>query len=189
MGSGLEISTGMLFGGGVRVALSSRATLAGVGRTGVLHPGRGGTLPRDVAELGLDGAYRLREWLDLVAGIRIRSYTTAVARQRWTAPHLGAAARVPFALRGLRGLLDVVVHPFASVSGLSQPEVAITSGAGMRYSRGRLDVQLRYSLQRYDFARATADQRLEQLSALTLQVQARVRGRGAEVRSSAAPAR
>lgn len=188
MGSGVEISTGMLFGGGVRVGLSSRATIAVVGRTGVLHPGRGATLPRDVAELGLDGAYRMRDWLDLVAGVRIRSYTTALARQRWTAPHLGAAARVPFALRGLRGLLDVVVHPFASVSGFSQPEVAITSGAGMAYSRGRLDVQLRYSLERYDFARGTADQRLEQLSALTLQVQARVRGRRAEVRSSAEPA-
>jgi hypothetical protein len=177
VGPGVEISTGTLFGAGVRVGLSSRATIAVVGRTGVLHPGRGATLPRDVAELGLDGAYRVRDWLDLVAGVRVRSYTTAVARQRWTAPHLGATARVPFALRGLRGLLDVVVHPFASVSGLSQPEVAITSGAGMAYSRGRLDVQLRYSLERYDFARGTMRQRLEQLSALTLQVQARARGR------------
>jgi hypothetical protein len=178
VGSGVEISTGTMFGGGVRVGFGSRAAIAAVGRTGVLHPGRGATLPRDVAELGLDGAYRLRDWLDLVAGVRVRSYTTAVARQRWTAPYLGAAARVPFALRGLRGLLDVAVHPFASVSGLSRPEVAITSGAGMAYARGRLDVQLRYSLERYDFARGTADERLEQLSALTLQVQARARGRG-----------
>jgi len=174
---GVEISTGTLFGVGVRVGFGSRAAIAAVGRTGVLHPGRGATLPRDVAEVGLDGAYRLRDWLDLVAGVRVRSYTTAVARQRWTAPDLGVAARVPFALRGLRGLLDVAVHPFASVSGLSRPELAITSGAGMSYSRGRLDVQLRYSLERYDFARGTADERLEQLSALTLRVQARARGR------------
>jgi hypothetical protein len=178
VGSGVEISTGTMFGGGVRVGVSSRAAITVLGRTGVLHPGRGATLPRDVAELGLDGAYRMREWLDLGAGVRMRSYTTAIARQRWTAPHLGASARVPFALRGLRGLLDVVVHPFASVSGLSQPEVAITSGAGMAYARGRLDVQLRYSIERYDFARGTADERLEQLSALTLRVQARARGGG-----------
>jgi hypothetical protein len=178
VGSGVEISTGTMFGGGVRVGFSSRAAITVVGRTGVLHPGRGATLPRDVAELGLDGAYRMRDWLDLVAGARVRSYTTAVARQRWTAPHLGVSARVPFALRGLHGLLDVVVHPFASVSGLSQPEVAITSGAGMAYSRGRFDVQLRYSLERYDFARGAMAQRLEQLSALTLRVQARARGGG-----------
>jgi hypothetical protein len=81
----------------------------------------------------------------------------------------------------------VAVHPFASVTGLTRPEFAISSGAGMAYSRGRLDVQLRYSLERYDFARGTADQRLEQLSVLTLQVQARARGRASEPRSSGGP--
>jgi hypothetical protein len=118
----------------------------------------------------------MRAWLDLVAGVRVRSYTTAVARQRWTAPYLGAAARVPFAIQGLRGMLDVALHPFASVSGLTRPEFAITSGAGMAYSRGRFDVQLRYSVERYDFARGTASERLEQLSALTLQMQVRALG-------------
>ena len=70
VGSGVEISTGTLFGGGARVGFSSRAAITVVGRTGVLHPGRAATLPRDVAELGLDGAYRMREWLDLVGGVR-----------------------------------------------------------------------------------------------------------------------
>ena len=177
VGSGVEISTGTGFGAGVRVGFSARAAVAGVGRTGVLHPGRGATLPRDVAELGLDGAYRMRDWLDLVAGVRVRSYTTAVARQRWTAPHLGAAARVPFAGQGLRGLVDLTLHPFASVTGLSRPEFAISGGVGMAYSRGPLDVQLRYSLERYDFARGTGIQRLEQLSSLTLQLRAGARGR------------
>jgi hypothetical protein len=166
-----------LVGAGVRLSFASRGAIAVVGRVGALHPGGGATLPRDVAELGLDGAYRMRDWLDVVAGVRVRSYTTAVARQRWTMPYLGAAARVPFAVRGLRGMLDVTLHPFASVSGLTRPEVAITSGAGMAYSRGRFDAQLRYSLERYDFARGTASERSEQLSALTLQVQVRALGR------------
>jgi hypothetical protein len=48
----------------------------------------------------------------------------------------------------------------------------------MAYSRGRFDVQLRYSLERYDFARGAMAQRLEQLSALTLRVLARARGGG-----------
>jgi hypothetical protein len=178
VGAGVEISTGTLFGAGVRVAFPSGGGIGLVGRTGVLHRGRGATLPRDVAELGVDGAYRMRDWLDLVAGVRIRSYTTAIGRQRWTAPYLGAAVRVPFALRGWRGLMDVALHPFASVNGLSRPEFAISGGAGMAYGRGRLDLQLRYSLERYDFARGTANQRLEQLSALTLQVQVRALGGG-----------
>ena len=176
VGAGVEISTGTLFGAAVRVAFPSGEAIALVGRTGVLHPGRGATLSRDVAELGLDGAYRMREWLDLVGGVRVRSYTTAVARQRWTAPYLGAAARVSFAVPGLRGMLDVALHPFASVSGLARPEFAISSGAGMAYSRGRLDLQLRYSLERYDFARGTASGRLEQFSSLTLQVGVRALG-------------
>ncbi len=178
LGGGVEISTGTLFGAGLKVRLGSRGTIAAAGRTGVLHPGGGATLPRDVAELGVDGAFRMHPWFDLVAGVRVRSYTTALARQRWTAPYLGAAARVPFAVEGLRGLLDVVLHPFASVSGLTRPELAISSGAGVAYSRGRLDVQLRYVLERYDFARGTAVERLEQLSSLTLRVEARAWGQG-----------
>ena len=187
VGSGVEVSTGALFGGSVRVTIGSRGTIAAVGRTGVLHPGRGATLPRDLAEVGLDGAFRMLDWLDVVAGVRVRSYTTALARQRWTAPYLGSAARVPFAVEGLRGMLDVTLHPFASVTGLTRPELAISSGAGIAYSRGRVDVQLRYSVERYDFARGTAGERLEQLSALTLQVQALVRGRAPTPKTTTAP--
>ena len=177
VGGGVEISTGTLLGAGLRVRVGSRATIAAVGRSGVLHPGRAATLPRDVAELGLDGSFMMRDWFDVVAGVRVRSYTTMLARQRWTAPYLGAAARVPFAIPGLRGLLDATVHPFASVTGLSRPEVAITTGAGIAYARGRLDLQVHYTLERYDFARGSADERLEQLSTLTLLVQARALGR------------
>jgi len=174
---GVEVSSGTLFSSGVRFRVGARGTVALGGRSGVLHPGRGASLPRDLAELGLDGSYRMREWLDVIGGVRIRSYTTMVSRQRWTAPYLGAAVRVPFAIPGLRGLLDVAVHPFAGVSGLARPEVAITTGAGLAYARGRLDVQVGYALERYDFARATVGERFEQLAVLT--IQARVRARGA----------
>ena len=175
-GYGVEVSSGTYFGTGVRLGLG-RTELSAMGCVGVLHPGRGATLSREVAEMGVEGAYRMRAWLDLTGGLRVRRYATVVARQRWTAPHLGLAARTPFTLRGVRGLLGVTLHPFASVSGLSRPEFALTSRVGMEYGRGRLGVQLVYSLERYDFARGTSDQRLEQVSMLTLQVQARARGR------------
>lgn len=171
----MEISRGTLFGAGVRLVVGSRWTIGAAGRTGVLHPGRGATLPRDVAELGLDGAFRVRDWFDVLGGVRVRSYTTVLARQRWTVPYLGAAGRVPFALRGLEGVLDLVVHPFASMHGLTRPEFALSGGAAVAYSRGRFDTQLRYSVERNDFARGTATQRSEQFSALTLRIQARVR--------------
>jgi len=176
VGGGVEISTGTLLGAGVRVSVGSRWTIGAMGRTGVLHPDSGATLQRDVAELGLDAAFRMREWFDVIGGVRVRSYTTALARQRWTAPYLGAAGRVTFAVRGLEGLLDLTVHPFASVNGLTRPEFAISGGAAVAYSRGRFDTQLRYSVERFDFARGTADERSEQLSVFTIRVQARVRG-------------
>jgi len=177
VGGGVEISAGTLFGASVRVSVGSRWTIAALGRSGVLHPGRDATLPRDVAELGVDGAFMMRPWFDVIAGVRVRSYTTMLARQRWTAPYLGAAARMPFAVPGLRGLLDVTVHPFAGVNGLPRPELAISTGAGLAYARGRLDLQLGYALERYDFARGTVAERFEQLSVLTLQVQVRALGR------------
>ena len=177
VGGGVEVSSGTLFSGGVRVRVGARGAVALEGRSGVLHPGRGASLPRDLAELGVDGSYRMREWLDVIGGVRVRGYTTMLSRQRWTAPYLGAAVRVPFVIPGLRGLLDVAVHPFAGVSGLARPEVAITTGAGLAYARGRLDVQVGYALERYDFARATVGERFEQLAVLT--IQARVRARGA----------
>ena len=175
VGGGVEVSTGTLFGAGVRLDVG-RGTITLGGRSGVLHPGRGASLPRDLAELGLGGSYMMREWLDVIAGVRVRSYTTMLARQRWTAPYLGAAVRVPFAVPGLRGRLDVTLHPFAAVSGLARPEVAITTGAGLVYARGRLDLDLGYALERYDFARGTVAERFEQLSMLTLQVHVRARG-------------
>ena len=185
VGGGVEISTGTLLGAGVRISVGSRWTVGASGRTGVLHPDSGATLPRDVAELGLDGAFRMRDWFDVVGGVRVRSYTTALARQRWTAPYLGVAGRIPFAVQGLRGLLDVSLHPFASVNGLTRPEFAVTGGAAVAYSRGRFDVHLRYAVERYDFARGTADERSEQLSTLTLRVQAR--GRSGLPKTTTAP--
>jgi hypothetical protein len=80
------------------------------------------------------------------------------------------AARVPFAIEGIHGVIGAGVHPFAAVSGLPDPEVAIRGRAGLRYARGRLGGELLYSLDRYDFARGTVQQRLEQYSAVTLRL-------------------
>jgi hypothetical protein len=170
MGFGVEHSAGTLLDLQGTVELNDRFAIAVIARTGVLHPGRGATLPRDVAEAGLDARYRPRPWLDVEAGMRVRSYTTPVGRQRWTLPHLGAAGRVPFALQGLQGVVALGLHPFAAVSGLPDPELAISSRVGMQYTRRRLSVELVYALDRYDFARGTVRRRLEQYSSVALRL-------------------
>jgi hypothetical protein len=170
MGFGLEHSTGTLFDLQLTAQVNAKVAVAVLGQTGVLHGGRGATLPRDVAEAGLDARYRALPWLDVEGGMRVRSYTTPVGRQRWTLPHLGAAGRVPFALEGLQGVMGVALHPFAAVSGLPDPELAISGRVGMQYTRGRLTAEVVYALDRYDFARRTMQQRLEQYSSIALRL-------------------
>jgi hypothetical protein len=173
MGFGVERSTGTVFNLQVGVDPNPRVTVVVSGQTGVLHTGPGATLPRDLAEIGLATAYRARPWLDVEGGVRVRSYTTSVGRQRWTLPSLGAAGRVPFALEGLQGVLGLAVHPFAAVSGLADPEVALSSRVGMQFARGRFTAEALYTLDRFDFERGTTRQRLEQYAALTLRLQIR----------------
>ncbi len=176
MGYGPERSSGTLFESRITVEVGPRLAFAAVGRTGVLHPGPGATLPRELAEVGLDGTYRPRAWIEAAAGMRVRSYSTLLGRQRWMMPHVGVTARVPFALAGVQGLVGAALHPFAKVSGdVPHPEVAVSGTAGLQYTRGFFDVALLYAVDRYDFARGTGGQRLEQLSAVTLRVAARRR--------------
>jgi hypothetical protein len=170
MGFGVERSAGTMFEFQVRVQPGARFTVAITGQSGVLHAARGATLPRELAEAGLDASYRARSWLDVEGGMRVRSYTTSVGRQRWNLPYLGVSGRIPFAIEGVEGVLGAGVHPFAAVSGLPDPEVALRGRAGLRYARGRLGAEVVYSLDRYDFARGTIAQRLEQYSALTLRL-------------------
>ena len=170
MGLGVERSAGTMFDVRLTLEPPGKVKIAATAQTGVLHPGDGATLSRELAEVGIEASYRARDWLDVEGGMRVRSYTTVLGRQRWTLPYLGVASRVPFALDGLEGVVGIGVHPFVAVSGLPDPEIALSSRVGMRYAKGRLGVELVYALDRFDFARGTADQRLEQYSAITARV-------------------
>jgi len=106
-------------------------------------------------------------WLALHAGVSVRSYSTALVRQRWTALRFGGEARLAFVGGGVTGTLRADILPSVSVSGLERPSRAYAAGAGLDWRVGVVTLGVRYELERYDFPAVLGVQRREQLSMLT----------------------
>ncbi len=169
-GFGVEASDGVLVGGEVTLQWGGgpRWRAGALVQFGSLKAEATGSVDRDVGEIGLWAATGVRPWLDLVAGIKRRSYSTPLALQGWTMVHLGAEARVPLTSRRVQAVAGIALMPVVAVSGLAGPDLALAAHAGMQYQAGALALAARYSLERFDFPRRGAARRLEQLSALTV---------------------
>jgi len=167
-GFGLERSRGPI--GGVEVTLHSRArwdvALRVVG--GSLRAGSDGAVTRDVGEIAAAAGFRVESWLALRAGLARRVYGTQLARQAWTLGHAGVEVRVPFLGGAMQAVAGGAWFPVVAVAGLPHPDLAITATTGLEYRVGRATLDLRYTLERYDFPASTAPRRLEQLSGLML---------------------
>ncbi|HVH09712.1 MAG TPA: hypothetical protein VM736_07940 [Gemmatimonadales bacterium] len=130
-----------------------------------------------MGEVGIQGRVLAARWLVLLAGATSRTYSTVLARQRWTMVELGAEARVDFATSPVRSVLRGGLLPLVAVHGLSGPDVALTAAAGVEYLGGLVTGGLLYGLERYDFPDRGAGRRLEQVSTLTLRFVVHRRGR------------
>ena len=95
-GYGAEMSAGTLLGWDVRLRVRQGLILTTNGRAGRLTAHSPGAVDRDFAELGAGAEFMPLPWLALQSGFTTRSYSSIVARQRWTFLRLGAEARVPF---------------------------------------------------------------------------------------------
>jgi len=100
-------------------------------------------------------------------GATSRTYSTAIARPRWTTVEIGAQAHADFATIPVRGVLQGAVVPVVSVSGLPHAHLALTAAAGLEYRTGTLTGGMFYGLERYDFPGIGAGRRLEQVSTLS----------------------
>jgi hypothetical protein len=87
-----------------------------------------------------------------------------LARQHWSAWQVGAEARLPLGLENVEAVLRGYWMPVVSVSGLSQPDVALATGIGIDWHGRRLGVSALYTFERYDFPASSTTQRLEELS-------------------------
>jgi hypothetical protein len=168
-GYGLEVSSGVVVGGSATAALG-RASLAVTTQSGTLTPSAGPDLDREVAEVGLDAAYRVLEWLSLQGGAHVRAYTVPLGRQRWTTAQLGVAVQVPLAIAGVSAIARAAYKPRVSVSGGARARLALEGSAGLEYARGVFGAALVYSRERYDFAETAEGQRLEQLAGVTMRI-------------------
>ena len=173
-GFGVERSLGPIVGGvgtlrvGPRLEVAARV-VAGrlIGSTGVLD--------RDVGELGVEASVVTVPWLVLQAGAARRAYSTKLGRQTWTLVGLGAKARMAFAGDAIHSVWRAALLPAVSASGLRGPETAVRGATGLEYRVRTMTLCVEYSLERYDFPTEAGVRRLEQLSAVTLLLELRLR--------------
>jgi hypothetical protein len=173
-GYGVERSSGLLGGGRVTLELPPRVELDVTAASGTLERDSANAEDRHVAEIGFDARYRPLSWLWLETGMATRTYSAPIATQRWTTLRLGAEARIPFFGGRAEGVGRLLFLPLVSVTGLEQPDLALTAGAGIEYRLGPIAAGVFYSLERYDFPAQDGVARAEQLSALTVRARARL---------------
>ena len=177
IGYGVEESSGLLLTAEGAVTFRSRLELTLRAAGGSLSSAAVGVENRDVGEVGIEASAITARWLALRGSATSRTYSTAVARQRWTIVEVGAEVRLDFVTSPVRGILRGGLLPVVSVNGLPRPDVALTAAAGLEYRRGRLTGGLFYGLERYDFPDQGAGRRLEQVSRLTFRFTVRRGGR------------
>ena len=173
-GFGVERSLGPILGGVGTVRFSPRVTVAVHALGGSLF-GSQGVLDRDVGELGVEASVITVPWLALEAGATRRAYSTKLGRQTWTLVGLGATARTAFAGNAIHGVWRAALLPAVSASGLRGPDRAFRAATGLAYRVRTTTLGVEYSLERCDFPAAAGVRRLEQLSALTLLLELRLR--------------
>jgi len=181
----VQPSAGMVLGGGLGLFVGDRFEVWGEALGGRLAADSASGEDLDLAEVQLLGEARLRPWLTAQAGLNVRSYSTPLARQRWTTLRLGAEADVPLALDGVRGLVRAQWMPVVSVSGLGHPDIALAAGAGVEWRGTRVSVRAIYTLERYDFSGSAAAKRLEEVSSLQVGATLRLRTSGPGARETA----
>ncbi len=172
IGYGVEESRGLLLAAEGAVTFRSRLDLTLRAAGGSLTTSAAGAENRDVGEVGIEASVITARWLALRGSATSRTYSTAIARQRWTLVEVGAEARLDFATSPVRGILRGGLLPVVSVNGLPRPDVALTAAAGIEYRSGPVTGGLFYGLERYDFPDQGAGRRLEQVSTLTFRFSA-----------------
>lgn len=167
-GLGFERTAGALFGVQVE-AIPLEGTLLSLralgGSLGSHSPAAD---QRDVGEVTATARWRLVPWLDARAGFTTRTFTSSLARQRWTSAAVGADLRMTMLEGRVEGTTGAQLLPLVRVSGHESPDVAFGASMGIRYVARRYLVALGYQLERYDFPAVAGERRLEEHSALTL---------------------
>ena len=163
IGFGDERTTGPVLGAAVNVAPVRFVDVSISGYTGTLIPDTASLDSRRMADLELASSVFATPTLALQIRIRAQSYTTSLARQRWTSIIVGGEF-APLMFDGAaRAVFRAGLAPVTSVSGSPNASFAASGAAGFEFLRGPLTGGLLFSLDRYDFPTSNGFARSEQV--------------------------
>ena len=175
-GNGVELSSGTLLGGRVTLSLGQWFEIEGVGLVGRLTADSTFAEDLDVNEGQVTASVTVLPWLALQVGGNIRSFETALARQRWTTVRLGAETRLGFVGGAVRGLLRGGLMPMTDINDMESPGFAFFAAAGLEWAGRPLTARMTYELERSNFSADQGIARRDQLSALRLSAGFRLGG-------------
>jgi len=167
-GLGFERTAGALFGVQGEVIPLEGTLLSIRALGGSLDTHNHAADPRDIGEVSATARWRLVPWLDARAGFTTRTFSSSLARQRWTSAAIGADLRMTMLEGRVEGTTGAQLLPLVRVSGHESPDVAFGASMALRYVARRYLVGLGYQLERYDFPTVAGERRLEEHSMLTL---------------------
>lgn len=168
VGAGVERTSGPVFGIQLDASRGPELSVALRALGGTLDARSRAADARDVGEVQADARLHVLPWLDARAGATVRSFTSALARQRWTQLSVGADTRIAMIDGRIEGTAGAALLPYVRVSGHDSPRLAIAASMGLRHSNRRFEIGLAYALERYDFAEATGVRRMEEHSSLVI---------------------
>jgi hypothetical protein len=148
---GYERALGPVFGAQVDVVPMPNASLSLRVLGGTLDPRSPAAEAREVGELDARARLRVLPWLDAGAGASVRSFTSTLARQKWTQFSIGAESRMSMLSGRIIGLAGASLIPAVRVSGQESPTLAIAAVMGIRSTTRQYELGLDYTVERYDF--------------------------------------
>lgn len=176
-GFGPQRTSGPLFGAQLDLEPDERIVVSLRALGGTLNPRTPDAETRGVGEIALTTRLDVLSWFRGTVTALGRSYDGALARQHWSELSLGGEGHAPLIDGILDASLGVSLAPVVRVSGRQGPDLAVAGLARLRHSGERLDVSLGYSLERYDFASAGGNRRVEEISMLVLRAGLRIGSR------------
>ncbi len=153
-GSGLERTSGALFGAGVdlitRGVLSFRFQFLSGKLTADDSLANDRTVTSGTADFGL----QLSPWLTILGGVEARRYE-ALAIERWIAVRAGGEATINLGGGPLRGIARILVMPLVSLASdqgiVTAPSFGLMSALGLGFENRRIVSSLTYNIERYSF--------------------------------------
>lgn len=173
-GFGPARTSGPLFGAQLDLEPDDRIMVSLRALGGTLNARTPDAETRGVGEISLTTRLDVLSWFRGTVTALGRSYDGALARQHWSELSLGGEGHTPLIDGILDASLGVSLAPVVRVSGRQGPDLAVAGLARLRHSGERLDLSLAYSLERYDFASAGGNRRVEEISMLVLRAGLRV---------------